>query len=122
MHIVVLIRSDLRVQNAYLSLPINQKSGKTTLVNYILKEQSTWKIAVIENEFGEVSIDDGLVADSMQDPEDIITMDNGCVCCSLRADLVRTLGMLAKRRADFDAILLETTGVADPAPIIYTMQ
>lgn len=75
---------------------------------------------MIENEFGEISIDDGLVAESMNDPENIITMDNGCVCCSLRADLVRTLGMLAKRRTDFDAILLETTGVADPAPIIFT--
>lgn len=77
---------------------------------------------MIENEFGEISIDDGLVAESMNDPEDIITMDNGCVCCSLRTDLVRTLGMLTKRRTDFDAILLETTGVADPAPIIYTIQ
>ena len=97
-------------------------AGKTTLVNYILKEQTQWKIAVLENEFGEVSIDDGLVAESMADPEDLITMDNGCVCCSLRGDLIRTLGQLAKRRNEFDAILLETTGVADPAPIIYTIQ
>jgi len=97
-------------------------SGKTTLVNYILKEQNDWKIAVLENEFGEVSIDTGLVAESMDSPEDLITMDNGCVCCSVRGDLIRTLGQLAKRRKDFDAIILETTGMADPAPIIYTIQ
>lgn len=97
-------------------------AGKTTLVNYILKEQREWKIAVLENEFGEVSIDDGLVAESMDAPEDLITMDNGCVCCSVRGDLVRTLGQLSKRRKEFDAIILETTGLADPAPIIYTIQ
>jgi len=97
-------------------------AGKTTLVNYILKEQNEWKICVLENEFGEVSIDDGLVAESLDAPEDLITMDNGCVCCSVRGDLVRTLGQLASRRKDFDAILLETTGLADPAPIIYTIQ
>lgn len=54
--------------------------------------------------------------------EDLITMANGCVCCSVRGDLIRTLGQLSKRRKDFDAILLETTGLADPAPIIYTIQ
>jgi len=97
-------------------------AGKTTLVNYILKEQNEWKICVLENEFGEVAIDDGLVAESMDAPEDLITMDNGCVCCSVRGDLVRTLGQLASRRKDFDAILLETTGLADPAPIVYTIQ
>jgi len=97
-------------------------AGKTTLVNYILKEQKEWKIAVLENEFGEVAIDDGLVAEAMDAPEDLITMDNGCVCCSVRGDLVRTLGQLSKRRKDFDAIILETTGLADPAPIIYTIQ
>mmetsp|Transcript_7250 Transcript_7250/g.10611 ORF Transcript_7250/g.10611 Transcript_7250/m.10611 type:complete len:351 (-) Transcript_7250:1252-2304(-) len=97
-------------------------AGKTTFVNYILKEQNKWKICVLENEFGEVSIDDGLVAESLDTPEDLITMDNGCVCCSVRGDLVRTLGQLAKRRKEFDAILLETTGLADPAPIVYTIQ
>jgi len=97
-------------------------AGKTTLVNYILKEQNEWKICVLENEFGEVAIDDGLVAESLDAPEDLITMDNGCVCCSVRGDLVRTLGQLASRRKDFDAILLETTGLADPAPIVYTIQ
>jgi G3E family GTPase len=62
------------------------------------------------------------VAASLDSPEDLITMDNGCVCCTVRGDLVRTLGQLVSRRHDFDAILLETTGLADPAPIIYTMQ
>ena len=69
-----------------------------------------------------MSIDDGLVAESLDAPEDLITMDNGCVCCSVRGDLIRTLGQLAKRRKEFDAILLETTGLADPAPIVYTVQ
>lgn len=80
--------------NAYFHLCNIQYvyTGKTTLVNYILKEQTTWKILVIENEFGEVSIDDALVEENMSAKEDIITMDNGCVCCSVRGDLVRTLG------------------------------
>ena len=65
---------------------------------------------------------DSLVAESLDAPEDLITMDNGCVCCSVRGDLVRTLGQLVKRRTDFHAILLETTGLADPAPIVYTCQ
>jgi len=97
-------------------------AGKTTLVNYILKEQKEWKIAVLENEFGEVAIDDGLVAESLDAPEDLITMDNGCVCCSVRGDLIRTLGQLTAQRKKFHTILLETTGLADPAPIIYTVQ
>ena len=116
-------------------------AGKTTLVNYILKEQRKWKICVLENEFGEVAIDDGLgawiqcttarigplshpttVAESLDAPEDLIAFDNGCVCCSVRGDLVRTLGQLTSRRKQFDAILLETTGLADPAPIVYTIQ
>jgi G3E family GTPase len=63
-----------------------------------------------------------LVAEALDAPEDLITMDNGCVCCSVRGDLVRTLGQLTSRRKDFDAILLETTGLADPAPIVYTIQ
>lgn len=95
-------------------------SGKTTLVNYILKEQTKWKICVVENEFGEVAIDGDLVEENLAAREDIITMDNGCVCCSIRGDLVRTFNMLNARRKDFDAIILETTGMADPAPIIFT--
>ena len=95
-------------------------SGKTTLVNYILKEQTTWKICVVENEFGEVAIDGDLVEENLASKEDIITMDNGCVCCSVRGDLVRTFGMLVSRRKQFDAIIIETTGLADPAPIVFT--
>lgn len=95
-------------------------SGKTTLVNYILKEQNTWKICVVENEFGEVSIDNDLVKENLAAKEDIIMLDNGCVCCSVRGDLVRTFAMLASRRKDFDAIIIETTGLADPSPIIFT--
>ena len=95
-------------------------SGKTTLVNYILKEQTTWKICVVENEFGEVAIDGDLVEENLASKEDIITMDNGCVCCSVRGDLVRTFGMLVGRRKQFDAIIVETTGLADPAPIVFT--
>jgi G3E family GTPase len=75
---------------------------------------------VVENEFGEVSIDDSLVGENMKAKEDIIMMDNGCVCCSVRGDLVRTFGMLCSRRKDFDAIIIETTGLADPAPILFT--
>ena len=95
-------------------------SGKTTLVNYILKEQNKWKICVVENEFGEVQIDGDLVQENLAAREDIITMDNGCVCCSIRGDLVRTFGMLVARRKEFDAIIIETTGLADPAPIVFT--
>ena len=95
-------------------------SGKTTLVNYILKEQTTWKICVVENEFGEISIDNDLVVENLAAKEDIIMMDNGCVCCSVRGDLVRTFNMLLSRRKDFDAIIIETTGLADPSPIVFT--
>lgn len=95
-------------------------AGKTTLVNYILKEQTDWKICVVENEFGEVAIDNDLVKENMAAKEDIITMDNGCVCCSVRGDLVRTFGMLVSRRKEFDAIIIETTGLADPSPIVFT--
>jgi len=95
-------------------------AGKTTLLNYILKEQKEWRIAVIENEFGEVNIDEGLVTENLATKEDIVSMDNGCVCCTVRGDLVRTLNSLIARRKDFQAIMLETTGLADPAPIIQT--
>ncbi|WIA35284.1 hypothetical protein OEZ86_003743 [Tetradesmus obliquus] len=82
-------------------------SGKTTLVNYILSENHGKKIAVVENEFGEVGIDDALV---MQAQEEIFEMNNGCVCCTVRGDLIRILNKLAKRRNKFDHILIETTG------------
>mmetsp|Transcript_702 Transcript_702/g.2063 ORF Transcript_702/g.2063 Transcript_702/m.2063 type:complete len:350 (-) Transcript_702:46-1095(-) len=97
-------------------------AGKTTLINYILTEQRDKRICVIENEFGEINIDEKLVSENMASKEDLIQMDNGCACCSIRGDLVRTLGSLVEKRAQFDAIMLETTGLADPAPIIATLK
>ena len=97
-------------------------AGKTTLINYILTEQREKRICVIENEFGEINIDEKLVGENLASKEDLIQMDNGCACCSIRGDLVRTLGSLVKKRKQFDAILLETTGLADPAPIISTIK
>ena len=97
-------------------------AGKTTLVNHILKSnRHGLKIAVIENEFGAVSIDEALVAENVKEKEDIVSMDNGCVCCTVRGDLVRALMQLKDRKDKrFDAILIETTGLADPAPVAFT--
>ena len=79
-------------------------------------------VVVIPHDFCFVFVFCFSVAESMDEEEDLIMLDNGCVCCSLRGDLVRTLGVLSKKRKQFDAILLETTGLADPAPIVYTVQ
>ena len=92
-------------------------SGKTTLLNRILTEQHGRRIAVIENEFGEVGIDDALVLDA---EEEIFEMNNGCICCTVRGDLIRILGALMRRRERFDHIVIETTGLADPAPVAQT--
>ncbi|MBM3668826.1 MAG: GTP-binding protein [Actinobacteria bacterium] len=92
-------------------------SGKTTLLNRVLQENHGMRIAVIENEFGEVGIDDALIIDS---EEEIFEMNNGCICCTVRGDLIRILGALVKRRDKFDRILIETTGLADPAPVAQT--
>ena len=92
-------------------------SGKTTLINRILSEQHGHKIAVIVNEFGEVSIDGQLVL--KDDQEDLVEFNNGCLCCTVRGDLVDTLAKL-KTRSELDAILIETTGLADPAPVAST--
>jgi G3E family GTPase len=93
-------------------------SGKTTFVNYLLREHHGLRLAIIENEFGEVSIDDGLV---LQTNEEIVEMINGCICCTVREDLVVALKKLAStRRGAFDAIVIETTGLADPAPVAQT--
>ncbi|MEU5845319.1 CobW family GTP-binding protein [Saccharopolyspora shandongensis] len=92
-------------------------SGKTTLLNRILTENHGMRIAVIENEFGEIGIDDGLVLDA---EEEVFEMNNGCICCTVRGDLIRILGALLKRKDRFDAILIETTGLADPAPVAQT--
>ncbi|MBE0619994.1 MAG: GTP-binding protein [Burkholderiales bacterium] len=97
-------------------------SGKTTLLNRILKEQHGSRIAVIENEFGEAGIDNELLVQDVG--EQIIEMNNGCICCTVRGDLVRILGELqAKREAkqlDFERIIIETTGMADPGPVAQT--
>ncbi|CAE8631926.1 unnamed protein product [Polarella glacialis] len=99
-------------------------SGKTTLLNYILEEQRDKKIAVIENEFGAVSIDDQLLGDRKHAlAEEVVVMDNGCMCCTVRGDLEEGLRkILAKHRkgARIDSIIIETTGMADPVPIIRT--
>lgn len=92
-------------------------AGKTTLLNRILTEDHGLRIAVIENEFGEVGVDHELVINA---DEEIFEMNNGCICCSVRGDLIRILGNLMKRKEKFDHILIETTGLADPGPVVQT--
>jgi len=91
--------------------------GKTTLLNRILSENHGKRIAVIENEFGEVGVDNDLVIGA---EEEIFEMNNGCICCTVRGDLIRILGNLMKRRDKFDHIMIETTGMADPGPVAQT--
>ena len=92
-------------------------SGKTTLLNRILAEEHGLRIAVIENEFGEIGIDQDLVINA---DEEIFEMNNGCICCTVRGDLIRILGQLAERKDKFDRVILETTGMADPGPVAQT--
>src|SRR3981081_2321661 len=92
-------------------------AGKTTLLNHILTEHHGQRIAVIENEFGEIGIDDALVVNA---DEEVFEMNNGCICCTVRGDLIRILGNLMRRRDRFDHILVETTGLADPGPVAQT--
>jgi G3E family GTPase len=92
-------------------------AGKTTLLNRILTEQHGRKLAVIENEFGEVGVDNQLVVAS---EEELFEMNNGCICCSVRGDLIRILGRLLKRKDRLDGVLIETTGLANPAPVAQT--
>jgi len=92
-------------------------SGKTTLLNRILSENHGKRYAVIVNEFGEIGIDNDLIVES---DEEIYEMNNGCVCCTVRGDLIRTVEGLMRRPGRFDAILVETTGLADPAPVAQT--
>ena len=92
-------------------------AGKTTLLNRILTYGHGKKVAVIVNEFGEVGIDNQLVIDA---DEEIFEMNNGCICCTVRGDLIRIIGNLMKRRDRFDHLVIETTGLADPAPVIQT--
>jgi G3E family GTPase len=92
-------------------------AGKTTLLNRILSEPHGKRYAVIVNEFGEIGIDNDLVVGA---DEEVFEMNNGCVCCTVRGDLVRILDGLMRRKGKFDAIILETTGLADPAPVAQT--
>ena len=88
-------------------------AGKTTFLNRILSEDHGKKYAVIVNEFGEVGIDNDLIVNA---EEEVFEMNNGCICCSVRGDLVRIIDGLMKHRDQFDAILIETTGLANPVP------
>jgi G3E family GTPase len=92
-------------------------AGKTTLLNRILSEPHGKKYAVIVNEFGEIGIDNDLVVGA---DEEVFEMNNGCICCTVRGDLIRILEGLMKRKGKFDAIIVETTGLADPAPVAQT--
>ncbi len=92
-------------------------AGKTTLLNRILSEPHGRKFAVIVNEFGEIGIDNELVVNA---DEEVFEMNNGCICCTVRGDLVRIIDGLMRRKGKFDAIIVETTGLADPAPVAQT--
>ncbi len=92
-------------------------AGKTTLLNRILTENHGKKYAVVINEFGELGIDNDLVIDA---DEEVFEMNNGCICCTVRGDLIRIVGALMKRRRTFDGIIIETTGLADPSPVAQT--
>jgi G3E family GTPase len=92
-------------------------AGKTTLLNRILSEQHGRRYAVIVNEFGELGIDNDLVVGA---DEEVFEMNNGCICCTVRGDLIRIIAGLMKRRKGFDGIIIETTGLADPAPVAQT--
>jgi G3E family GTPase len=92
-------------------------AGKTTLLNRILSENHGRRYAVIVNEFGEIGIDNDLIVDA---DEEVFEMNNGCICCTVRGDLIRIIQGLMKRKETFDAIVIETTGLADPAPVAQT--
>ena len=92
-------------------------AGKTTLLNRILTENHGKKFAVVINEFGELGVDNDLVVDA---DEEVFEMNNGCICCTVRGDLIRILSQLMRRRDRFDGIIVETTGLADPAPVAQT--
>ena len=89
-------------------------SGKTTLLNHILTEDHGQRIAVIVNEFGEIGIDGDLI---VKDSDSVLEMNNGCLCCTVRGDLTKIALDLLKRRDQFDRIVIETTGIANPAPV-----
>merc|ERR1719462_546342 len=97
-------------------------AGKTTLLNHILSANHGKKIGIIENEFGAVSIDDKLLKQGQKrnTEEVVIEMKNGCICCTVRTDLTSALADMFKGGREFDSIIIETTGMADPAPVIQT--
>ncbi len=105
------IKTPVTVLTGYLG------AGKTTLLNRILSEDHGKRYAVIVNEFGEIGIDNDLVVGA---DEEVFEMNNGCVCCTVRGDLIRVVQGLAKRKGGFDAIIVETTGLADPGPVAQT--
>jgi G3E family GTPase len=92
-------------------------AGKTTLLNRILSENHGKKYAVVINEFGELGVDNDLVVDA---DEEVFEMNNGCICCTVRGDLIRIIGGLIKRKGRLDGIIIETTGLADPSPVAQT--
>jgi G3E family GTPase len=92
-------------------------AGKTTLLNRILTHEHGQKVAVIVNEFGDIGIDNKLIVNA---DEEIFEMNNGCICCTVRGDLIRIIGNLMRQRDRFDHLVIETTGLADPAPVIQT--
>ena len=92
-------------------------AGKTTLLNRILSESHGKKYAVVINEFGELGVDNDLVVDA---DEEVFEMNNGCICCTVRGDLIRIVGQLVKRKGQLDGIIIETTGIADPSPVAQT--
>ena len=94
--------------------------ARRTLLNHILSASHGKRIAVIENEFGEVGIDDSLVKQRYSTTEDIFEMNNGCICCTVRGDLIRILSKLFRMKAKLDGIVIETTGLADPGPVAQT--
>jgi G3E family GTPase len=117
-----LLPKDFDMSEAQTQIPVTVLtgylgSGKTTLLNRILSENHGKRYAVIVNEFGEIGIDNDLIVES---DEEIYEMNNGCVCCTVRGDLIRTVEGLMRRPGRFDAILVETTGLADLAPVAQT--
>ena len=96
-------------------------SGKTTLLNHILTSMDhKMKFAIIENEFGEVGIDENILVEWVPSEESIIEVMNGCICCTVRGDLTQVLDDMYDRIKDFDGVIIETTGLADPAPVAQT--
>src|SRR5260370_40860084 len=94
-------------------------AGKTTLLNHLLTQNHGYKCAIIINEFGAISIDNQLVVGV---DEEILELNNGCLCCRVRGDLVRSLGDLLRKQKMFDYVLIETTGLADPNPVVHTFK